>query len=165
MAARNVFESYVKQMIGCLEMTKKPCPSKIINAVKSLYGPKGGCFNFEELIEDVFLPLRDLIPEASYVVDGLDECELPEVRKVLSTFRKLALLGQRIFISGREILDVRNAIPESVALVISEEDTREDIRRFIDWRIEEKMRERCLTERESVLQDIKHELNEKADRM
>jgi hypothetical protein len=46
-----------------------------------------------------------------------------------------------------------------------EEYHREDIRKFINWKIEEKMRERKLTENERVLQDIKSKLNERADRM
>jgi hypothetical protein len=56
-------------------------------------------------------------------------------------------------------------IPSSKRLVISDEDNRGDICRFIEWKIGEKMRERRLTEKESVLEEIKSRLNEKADRM
>ena len=152
-------------MIRYLEMTKKAFPPSIKHAVKALYGPGGGGSDFEEFLDDVFMPLNAFVPETIYIVDGLDECELPEARKVLIALRKLALLGQRIFISGREILDVTIAIPMSVSLAISEADTREDIRSFTDWKTEEKTRERNLTEKESVLQDVIRVLNEKADRM
>jgi hypothetical protein len=60
---------------------------------------------------------------------------------------------------------VTNSITDSVTVVISDENNREDICRFIEWRTGEKMRERQLTEKKSVLQDIKSKLNEKADRM
>lgn len=153
-------------MIGYLEMTRKQCPLRVIDNVKRFYGPKGDYPNFEEIIDEIFEPLRMLLPCATYVVDGLDECELDEVRKVLKTFRKMmSQQAPKIFISGREVLDIKNSIQGSAAVVILGEDTRDDIRRFIEWRIEEKMRERQLTEKESVLQDIKNKLNEKADRM
>jgi hypothetical protein len=73
--------------------------------------------------------------------------------------------GTKVFISGREALDVTNAIPGAITVVISDKNNREDIRRFIEWRIEEKMQERQLTEKKGLLQDIKRKLNEKADRM
>jgi len=73
--------------------------------------------------------------------------------------------GTKVFISGRETLDVTNSIPDSVTIVISDESNREDISRYIEWRIEEKMRERQLTEKQSVVEDIKRKLNEKADHM
>jgi hypothetical protein len=110
--------------------------------------------------------LSELLPSTTYVVDGLDECQLQKTRKVLKVFQKiLSQHGTRVFISGRETLEVTNSIPDSIAVVISDEDNREDIRRFIEWKIEAKMREKQLTEKESVLQDVKRELNEKADHM
>lgn len=147
-------------------MIGKPCPLGIISYVKRLYSPKRYPPSFDEIIGEIFIPLSELLPSTTYVVDGLDECELEEVRKVLKTFQKMiSQHGPRVFISGREDLDVTNAIPGSVAIRISNEDNKEDIRRFIEWRIEEKMRERQLTEKESVLQEIKSKLNERADHM
>jgi hypothetical protein len=121
---------------------------------------------FEEVIDEIFVPLCNLLPSTTYVVDGLDECEPKETQKILQTFQKMVSQhGTRIFISGREALDVTNSVSNSTAIVISDEDNREDICRFIEWKIGEKMRERRLTEKESVLEDIKNKLNEKADRM
>lgn len=164
--ASHLFESYIKQMIGYLEMTRKQCPSRIINNVKRFYGPKGDYPNFEETIDEIFEPLCMLFPSATYVVDGLDECEIDEVRKVLRTFRRMmSQQDLKVFISGREVLDAKTSIQGSTTIVVSEENTRDDIRRFIQWRIEEKMHERQLTETESVLQDIKTKLDERADQM
>jgi hypothetical protein len=164
--AAHLFRSYIKQILGYLDMTGKRFPSRIISYVKRFYGPKRHYPKFEEIIDEIFVPLSELLPSTIYVVDGLDECELEEIPKVLKTFQKMmSQHGTRVFISGREGLDVTNSIPDSIAVVISDEDNREDIYRFIEWRIGEKMRERKLTETESVLQDIKSKLNEKADRM
>jgi hypothetical protein len=164
--AAHLFRSYIKQILGYLDMIKKPFPLRITSYVKRFYGPKRHYPKFEEIIDEIFIPLSELLPSTIYVADGLDECEPKEVRKVLKTFQKMmSQHGPRVFISGREALDVTNSIPGSVAVVISDENNREDICKFIEWRIEEKMRERQLTENKSLLQDIKSKLNEKADRM
>jgi hypothetical protein len=164
--AAHLFRSYIKQILSYLDMTGEQCPLRIISYIKRFYSPKRHYPEFEEIIDEIFVPLSELLPNTIYVVDGLDECELKEVRKVLKTFQKMiSQYGTRIFISGRDALDVTNSIPSSIAIVISDEDNREDICRFIEWRIGEKMSERQLTEKESVLQDIKSKLNEKADRM
>jgi len=147
-------------------MIGKPCPPSITSYVKRFYGPKVIPPNFDEIVDDIFTPLIKLLPRTIYVVDGLDECETEEVLRVLKTFRRIiSQHGTKVFISGRESLNVRNFISDSFTIHISNEDVREDIHWFIERRIEEKMRERPLTETESVLQDIKTKLNEKADRM
>jgi len=164
--AAHLFGSYIKQILAYLDMTGKQLPFGIITWVKRFYGPKRHYPKFEEIIDEIFLPLSDLLPGTIYVVDGLDECEQEEVRKVLRIFQKMmSQHGKKVFISGREALDVTKSIPDSIAVVISDENNRQDIRRFIEWRIGEKMREKQLTEKESVLQDIKNKLDEKADRM
>lgn len=99
-------------------------------------------------------------------MDGLDECERDEIHKVFRAFRKLVQTSKhRVFISGREVLEVGNSIESSVELPISSLDTIVDIRRFIDWRIDEKMRERLLTGNKELLDEVKRRLNDKADRM
>jgi hypothetical protein len=164
--AADLFTSYIKQILAYLDMNKKQFPLRIISYVKRFYGPKRHHPKFEEIIDEIFVPLNKLLPSAIYVVDGLDECESEEVRKVLKIFQKMTSQpGTKVFISGREALDVTNAIPGAITVVISDKNNREDICRFIEWRMEEKMRERQLTEKKSLLQDIKRKLNEKADRM
>lgn len=77
----------------------------------------------------------------------------------------MSLNGPRIFISGCEQLDVTSYILGSATIKISTETSKEDIRKFIDWRIKRKTLERKLTEREYVLNEIKRKLADKADRM
>lgn len=164
--AEHLFRSYIKQILGHMDMTGKQLPMRIISFLKRFYGPKRYYPKLEEIIDEIFFPLSDLLPGTTYVVDGLDECELEEVRKVLKIFRKMMLHDDtRVFISGRETLDVTNSMPDAVAIVVSDGSNGEDISKYIEWRIEEKMRERQLTEKQSVLEDIKTKLNEKADQM
>ena len=164
--ATHLFESYIKQIIGHLYMIGKQCPLGITSYVKRFYGPEARPPSFDEIIDEIFVPSSKLLSGTVYVVDGLDECEIEEVVRVLKTFQKIASQHDaKVFISGRESLDARNLISDSFIIHISNDDVREDIRKFIEHRIEEKMQERPLTETESVLEDIKTKLNEKADRM
>ncbi|KAK2793669.1 hypothetical protein FQN51_001181 [Onygenales sp. PD_10] len=161
--ADDLVRSYIKQIIGYLG---NECPEEIRNHVKRFYGPKHYRPNFEEITSKIFIPLTKRLPDITYAVDGLDECKPMEVQKVLKTFRQvIALKGSRVFISGRDCLDVEHSIPGSIRISIADEDNSEDINNFINWKIEEKMLERQLTEDESVLQEIKNELNKRADRM
>jgi hypothetical protein len=169
--ATHLFQSYIKQILGYLYMTRNPCPSRIVSYVKQFYGYKRYPPSFDEVVDEIFLPLSALLPSTTYVVDGLDECEPEQIREILKTFQKMgSRRGPRIFISGREALDVASSIPGSNVICMSEEYHKEeyhkeDIRKFINWKIKEKMRERKLTENKRVLQDIKSKLNERADRM
>jgi hypothetical protein len=164
--ARDLFESYIKQMISYLEITKSQCAAQIKRRIKQYYGPRGQRPVVDDILDDVFFPLSESIAPATYVVDGLDECEPVEMHKVFRAFRKIVQAGiHRIFVSGRELLNVSNSIKDSTELPISSSDTLDDIRRFIDWKIDEKMRERPLTESKDMLTEVKRRLNEKADRM
>ena len=99
-------------------------------------------------------------------MDGLDECEQNEIQRVLKTFREMeSMPDHKILISGRETLNLKTAFSDVVELPISNEDIIQDIRRFIDWRIDEKMKQRRLTETTEVVEEIRECLNDKADRM
>lgn len=153
-------------MISYLEISNSGYAPQINHRIKRYYGPKGQRPLIDDLLDSVFFPLSGRIPSATFVVDGLDECERDEMHKIFRAFRKLVQTSRhRIFISGREVLDVGNSIEGSVELPISSLDTIVDIRRFIDWRIDEKMRERLLTGNKDMLEKVKRRLNDKADRM
>ena len=60
---------------------------------------------FRSYIKQIFVPLSELLPSTVYVVDGLDECELEAVHKVLKPSRKMmSQHSTRVYISGREAL-------------------------------------------------------------
>lgn len=170
LGAEHLFRSFIKQMIGFLDAAGLSCPREIVSSTKRLFVPLRHLPNFEEIIEQVFMPLSqflsDLFPHTTYIVDGLDECELPEVHRTLRVIRKMSSLpGRKVLISGRESLDVKSFIQDLVTTTISGVETKKDIRQFIDWKLAEKLQERRLTEEEKVLQNIKDKLNDKADQM
>ncbi|KID76803.1 uncharacterized protein G6M90_00g103830 [Metarhizium brunneum] len=169
--AIHLFESYIKQMLGFLDNAGHVCPHELTYVVKRFYGPNRCQPSFAEIIEMIFIPLGEFLnqvtPSATYIVDGLDECESVERRLVLNTLRNMMQQRdtQRVLVSGREDLDVTNFIENSMTLRISRKENEEDVREFIEWKIEAKLRERQLTESEYVLRDIKNKLNERADLM
>jgi nucleoside phosphorylase len=167
LSARHAFESYAKQIIGYLDMIQKPCPEHVISCVKRFYGPKQDVPSFLEIMHGIILPLCEILPGLVLVVDGLDECEQGEVLLVCEGIRLvLKMNSTRVLISGRESLAVTDRIQGSAKINLSEREGRSDIiRKFIEWKIDNKMRERSITERTSVLQTIKDRLFEKAGNM
>lgn len=71
----------------------------------------------------------------------------------------------KFHVTSRECFNLTNVIPGSLAIHVSNESNGEDIRKFIEWKIANKMRERQLTEDDTVFNVIKKELNERTDRM
>lgn len=164
--AIDLFESYAKQMISYFEIRKMNYTPQVKSRIKKYYGPRGQRPSLDDLLDYVIFPLSGSLSSAIFILDGLDECETSDLHSVFKALRRLIQSGMhRVFISGREVLDVRNSIDGSVELPISSSDTVDDIRRFIDWKIAEKMRERPLTQDNDLLNEVKHRLNDKADRM
>ncbi|RDW59302.1 uncharacterized protein DSM5745_10997 [Aspergillus mulundensis] len=154
--AMDLLESYTKQILGYLARIRKPCPSRISTNLKELYGPGKWPLSPREMIDEVFLPVCRFVPDAIFIVDGLDECDRHHVVQVLDVFRTLVLENKtRILISGREGLDVTQAITGSRTLTIANHGNGSDILRFIDWKIDEKMRDRSLTDNPAMLRNIR----------
>jgi hypothetical protein len=160
--AIDLFQSYSKQLLDHLSSLEAPFPPEIASCLQQFYSPKAIPPNFDELIDKIFIPLSKLLPQTVYAVDGLDECEPAEIQMVLKVVREHSL---RIFISGRENLNVEHCVPNSSVMRISEEHVNGDIRQFVEWKIKGKMFERKITENGSLLQNIKKTLASKADRM
>ena len=134
--------------------------------LRRFFDQKASPTTCEDLIDHIFLPLSQLLPDVVYVVDDLHECAAKEVQMILRVFRRmLATPNIRLFISGRENLEITHAIPGSSTMSISHGDAKRDICKFIEWRIGEKEYERQLTENLELLQDVKQALLERADRM
>lgn len=166
--ATDLFRSYIKQMLSFLDTTEQSYPSEVASCLRHYFGQRALCLTLDEIIAKIFIPLSRLLQHGTYIVDGLDECPAVEVHKVLKVFRKLQSdhdLNLRIFISGRESLDVSHSIPGSSTIYISNQNAKRDICEFIEWKIEDKMCERRLTDNEDILQVIKTTLLDKADRM
>ena len=164
--AADSFQSFIKQLLNYLDTYEIDWSHDITTYLLRFFGPKSSPPTFDEVIERIFIPLSKLVARATYVIDGLDECEAGEASKVLRVFRRLTLRGEvRFLVSGRESLDVTQSISGSIKISISEKHAREDVQEFVNWRIAERMQERQLTENSRLLEEIKKTLIDKADRM
>ncbi|KAJ0421608.1 ankyrin repeat-containing domain protein [Aspergillus carlsbadensis] len=86
--------------------------------------------------------------------------------QVLDVFRAMAAeMKTRILISGREGLEVGQLISASSTIIIADHGNGSDILRFIDWKMEEKMRHRTLSDDPDLLREIRQRLAERADQM
>lgn len=173
MKAQDPFRSFISQMIAYLDMLRQPCPYEIQAAITRYFGHRSTVPVFEEVFRDIFLPLHKHFVEhihdtsATYVIDGLDECERAEWQPVLRACRLLLQKGDaRVFISGREDLDVSNPELHLYRINIMEKDVRNDIRTFVDWKMGEKNRDNGqLSTNEALVSDISNTLNDKAHLM
>ena len=168
LTAIGLFKSFVKQMISFFDMRELSYPSKIAFYLRRYFDLGASPPTFEEIVAQIFFPLVALLPRATYIVDGLDECPTAEIYRVLKEFRTLQShheLNLKIFISGRGTLDISNSITGSSTIHISNQNAKQDISEFIKWKIEDKMHERRLTDDEDVLQNIKATLLDKAERL
>jgi hypothetical protein len=166
LTALALFESYTKQLLCYLECINKVCPSKIVAHILEFYEPKKRRPSIRELMNEILIPLLDIVKGATFIVDGLDECSQREIQSVLAEFRKILTNPScQVFISCREGVDVLRGIPGSVRIRITPDDTRADMVLFVDHEIEAMQYERPITDKQEVLEYIKQELLKKADRM
>ncbi|KAH8432790.1 uncharacterized protein LDX57_010417 [Aspergillus melleus] len=164
--ARHVFESYIKQIVGHLDLFQIACPGPIRSFIKRFYETDQQIPTFREIIHEIFLPLCQSRPGIIFVMDGLDECNRSQTLKVFEALREISKLRSvKVFVSGREGLDMTGAIPGCATINIADDGNNDDLRAFVDWKIQIKMKERQLTESESVLQEIKAKLLERAGHM
>jgi len=117
-------------------------------------------------MNEILIPLLDIVKGVTFIVDGLDECSQREIQSVLAEFRKILTNPScQVFISCREGVDVLRGIPGSVRIRITPDDTKADMVLFVDHEIETMQYERPITDKQEVLEYIKQELLKKADRM
>ncbi|KAL3461840.1 nucleoside phosphorylase domain-containing protein [Aspergillus heterothallicus] len=166
LSAKSLFESFAKQILEYLTRANKPYPRYVVKRIKSLY-KTGSCpATLGEVVDEIFLLCCQAVPDATYVIDGLDECERSEVVLVLGIIRKMiAQSSCRVLVSARDGIDLVQAIPQAITIPIAGQGIDDDIRKFIDWKIAERSCDRTLTEDGALLRDIKIKLVERADHM
>ncbi|KAL3440618.1 hypothetical protein BJX65DRAFT_26209 [Aspergillus insuetus] len=166
LSAKSLFESFVKQILEYMTRANKPYPKIVVKRIKSLYNPGSCPATLGEVVDEIFLLCCHAVPDATYVIDGLDECERSEVILVFGVIRKMiAQSSCRVLVSARDGIDLVQAIPQTIIIAIADQGVDNDIRKFIDWQIAEKFRDRTLTEDGALLRDIKTKLAERADHM
>lgn len=166
LTALALFESYTKQLLCYLERIEKACPSVIAAQIFEFYAPKKRRPNVRELMDEIFVPLLDIVKGITIFVDGVEECSQEEIQSILTELRKLLTIPScQVFISCREEVDVLKRIPSSVRIRITPEDTKADMELFIDNEVEAMRYNRPMFDNQDMLDYIKQELLKKADRM
>ena len=166
LTALALFESYTRQLLCYLERMDKVCPSVIVARIFEFYAPKKRRPNVRELMDEIFVPLLDIVKGITIFVDGVEECNQEEIQSILMEFRKLLTIHScQVFISCREEVDVLKRIPSSVRIRITPEDTKADMELFIDNEVEAMRCKRPNFDNQDLLDYIKQELLKKADRM
>ncbi|KAL2825893.1 nucleoside phosphorylase domain-containing protein [Aspergillus pseudoustus] len=166
LSAKSLLESFSKQILGYLTCIDRPYPKDMLKRIKALYTSSSLPATLGEVVEDIFLPCCRAVPDAIYIIDGLDECEKSEIVHVFGVIRKMIYENNsRVLISARDGIDVVQAVPLAVTISIADQGDDNDICRFINWKIGEKSQDRPLTEDAALLQDVKAKLLRKADYM
>jgi hypothetical protein len=151
-----------------IERSNKCCPSIVITRILEFYGPKKRRPDAQELIDEVLIPLYQMVEAigAAFLVDGVDECSQQEALKVLWGFQQL--LRSRscsVFICCREEVNVLQGIPDANRIWITAEDTKADLELFVDNEIKRRQHGRPISSNEAVLNSIRSEILNKADGM
>jgi len=106
-------------------------PEDVVNLWK-----KGKSTNSSLLPDEIISIISSTVNNTSVayaVLDGLDEC--PFLAKLAKLLPKLSKTGLKIFATSRDLPDIRKHLDTSSHVEISA--TRDDLARYIDWRLQE----------------------------
>ena len=159
--AADLFESLVKQGLMYLASVQKPCPDSVMKKLEELYTYGGPERDLQDIVE-VFSELFHSLGAATYIIDGLDEFEYKEINHVLRGFRDLLFntTQQKLYLSSRNELhhniDIAHILPDTKQVLISQSDSNEDIKLYIETKIADQTRK--LTDDVALMQDVKSQL-------
>ncbi|KAL6698594.1 hypothetical protein J3F84DRAFT_363334 [Trichoderma pleuroticola] len=132
----NVLRSYVRQLAIV------PCfPKCMQKQLIELYreSRKQGVKLSTNVCKDRIFASANLYPRTTLVLDGLDECDAGErgtLIKILAELIQHAKNPVKLFISSRREQDIAKQLELSPIIEISARDNEQDIRKFVDERIE-----------------------------
>ena len=166
LTAAAIINSYIKQLLYHVDALEITYPPDVEANLRRFFGRRAIPLNFDEVTDKVFIPMVLHLQYVILVIDGLDECDNKEVWKVLKVVRSiLAKSKSRAFISGRESLDIKTSVPDTITIDISDTEISSDISEYIDWKVKEKMQEREITQDQEVIEKMIMRLSERADQM
>lgn len=162
--AKCLFRSLIQQILHYLWRSKRRCPKHIMDDIESLFRPSGLEPDLDDLTS-VFSKLFFMVPEATYLIDGLDELNSTDVVETLSTLHRLFkdASTQKLFLASRDELGVNLRPALSQHLHILPKATEEDINHYIDCEVSRKaVEERVITDSQDLMDKIKHDLQKGA---
>ncbi|MCJ1384883.1 hypothetical protein MMC17_008001 [Xylographa soralifera] len=166
--ASNLLESLIKQGLMYLASIQKPCPDSVRKKLEELYRYGGPERDIEDIAE-IFSGLFYYLKAATYIIDGLDEFEHEEINHVLRIFRDLLsnATQQKLYLSSRKELhhaiDIAHMLPNTTQILMSQSDSLEDIRLYIETKIADQSRK--LTDNAALIEDVKSQLLNRAHGM
>jgi hypothetical protein len=109
------------------------------------------------------MDMNSLIPDAAYILDGLESLHQEDIKSLLIVFRSLLALPKsstRILLFSRRYLpglDISTALP-NIRLISTSSNVKHDIEFYVAESIREKMMYKKLTDNVRLVGDIKHKL-------
>jgi hypothetical protein len=161
--------SLIKQLLLYLDMIRKPWPGEIEKDVLRFFGKKRLEPDFDDLAE-IAVTLLKYMPNTMCVIDGLDELDENEAKKVLCLVGRILSDRDslRILLFSRDhvapYLDVTRLIPGTLRISTSNNTTR-DLQVFTNRKINERMCLRELPGGPDLIAEIKRRLLEEASDM
>jgi len=145
--AIQILGSFVKQLLYRFEI-----PAVIKGLIQQAY-TYDGADERKPVIEEVETILRTTFGLFAghtiyFVLDGLDECPLPERSKILPILRNIVDFNDqvvKIFVSTREEVDTMQQLKDFPSICISDRRNTSDITRFVKDTVEQRQKESILT--------------------
>lgn len=169
MTASALFRALIPQMIAYLDSLDLRCAPNVKSSLTRYFGLGARPPTLDEIFRECFLRLHSLMTAHRipilYLIDGFHECEANEIDEVLQRIQELISFGNvRIFITGREGPPIRGYVLDAATIAIRAEDTKEDIRKFIDWKMSSQHHD-LLNSNDKLARGVKQALNDRAHLM
>ena len=166
MTASALFRALIPQMIAYLDSLNLRCAPNVKSSLTRYFGLGARPPTLDEIFTECFLRLHFLMTAhripTMYLIDGLYECEANERDDVLQRIQELISLGNaKFFVTSRHSPLTTGFGPDTVTITICADDTRDDIRCFIDRELS-RQRYRVLESDHELTQDVKQALNDRA---
>ncbi|PPJ55353.1 hypothetical protein CBER1_10074 [Cercospora berteroae] len=164
--ALSFFESLTKQPIATLVATDVPGSPKILPALETAYGNDISRPHIAQVFEDLVVPLCRLLKQVSLVMDGIDECKATETNLLWHWLAKLLDDVQpRILITSEDQANISPRFKGFHRIRIDHQHNQFDIDTYIEERIASKSSAGQVLYDESLRNEVKATLRQKANGM
>ncbi|PYH48084.1 uncharacterized protein BP01DRAFT_175950 [Aspergillus saccharolyticus JOP 1030-1] len=161
--ASSILSSLIRQLCEFLHKNRRPWPVLLMQEIRKSFGSKRVIPDFDDL-KYIFQELFDLVPRASYVLDGLDALDNDQSKLLLTVIRSLfsgaaELQGQRIVLFSRDqipgYVNIETLMPGIGRISTSDKsNTISDIQTYIDYSIRDKTMYRKLTDDPLLVEEV-----------
>lgn len=157
-----IVSSFVKQICEFLYHRFKRYPQDIASDLRKFFGPERTLPDFDDL-ENIFSRLCHAVPGTIYIIDGIDALQETHAIRFLKLMQRL-FCCTNAFQKSRILLLSRDQVPGYINIatfihgihqISISTNAEQDIKRYIEKSIDEKMMYRKLTDDVSLLKDIK----------